>query len=127
MSKDSAENVDLMFMHEYHANFECYKTTEEVENGLASASNEKGIIKVLRNNIVTHAKGLGWSECHTPWSINGKQHSVDCLKRHLMHIVTDSTLKNEQATAPVMNFPSRKDLPTLGNLTVDVRSKKRRM
>ena len=40
-----------------------------------------------------------------------------------MHIVTDSALKNKQATAPVMNLPLRKDLPALVDLTADVRSK----
>ena len=77
MDKASAEHAELMFMHERFVQGDCCRTVEQVEQGLAAITTQTGKIKVLKNNIATCVKGLGWSEYHTPWSANGKQHTIE--------------------------------------------------
>ena len=123
MEKASADHVDMLFLYEQHAQGECWKTVEEVERGLTVTQTKTGKVKELKKQITMCVKGLGWSEYHTAWSVNGKQHSVECLTHHLNHIVTDSASKNKQGMKPAISLPSRRPLPSLGIQTVDVRAK----
>ena len=75
-----------------------------MEQGLAAITTQTSKIKVLKHNIVTHVKGLGWSEHDAPWSANGEQYSIQCLKECLMCAISDSSAKNNQAQAPVMSL-----------------------
>ena len=76
MEKASVEHVEIMFLYERYVQGDCCKTVQQVEQGLAKINTQTGKLKVLKNNITMHVKGLGWSEYHTPWSANGKQHSI---------------------------------------------------
>ena len=123
--KASEEHVENMFLYDMCIQGECYKTVDEVERGISGILTQTGKLKELKRVITIYVKGLGWSEYHTPWSIriDGKQrqHTVGYLKNHLIHIITDSTAKNKQVIKPSINVASRKDLPSLGVATVDVR------
>ena len=98
---------------------------------MEAISTQTGKLKELKRNITIYVKGLGWSEHYAPWSIkiDGKQrqHSPECLKNHLMHVINDSKLNNKQVIKPVINVPSKRNLPSLGVAAVDVRESDERM
>ena len=123
MEKASADHVEMMFLCEQYMQRECYKAVKQVEQGLSSISSRVAKLKELKKHITIYVKGLGWSEYHTTWSVNGKQHTVEYLTHHLKYIITDSCLKNKQANKPTISLPSRRPLPSLGVQTVDVRAK----
>lgn len=80
-------------------------------------------MKGLKKQITMCVKGLGWSEYHTAWSANGKQHSMEHLTHHLNRIITGSASKNKQGIKSAISLPSRRPLPSLDIQTVDIRSK----
>ena len=123
MEKASEEHAEILFLYEQHVQGECYKTVEDADQGLATISSQAGKLKELKKHITIYVKGLGWSEYHTAWSVNGKPHSVEYLAHHLKYVITDSSLKNKQATKPAITLPSRRPLPSLGMQTVDARAK----
>ena len=61
--------------------------------------------------------------CHTKWSVRGTHHSVEHLREHLIHIIMDGEANSRPFENPDIAVAQRKSLPTLGNLTVDVRAK----
>ena len=80
MEKASVEHVEIMFLYERFMQGDCYKTVQQVEQGLAAINTKTSKLNVFKKNISTCVKGLGWSECYAPWSASGKQHAIEFLK-----------------------------------------------
>ena len=91
IEKISSDHVDIMFLYKRHVQGDCWTTVEQVEVELSKTKGITAQRNALKDQITMHAKGLKRKECHTPWSFQGKLHSVDYLKEHLLHIITDST------------------------------------
>lgn len=102
---------------------ECCETVEQVEQGLSSISTRVVKLKELKKQTTIHVKGLGWSEYHAAWSVNGKQHAAEYSTHHLKCIIAGSCLKKKQAIKPTISLPSRIPLPSLGVQTADARAK----
>ena len=66
MEKASVEHVEIMFLYEIFMQNDGYKTVQQVDQGLAAINTKTGKLNVLKKNISTCVKGLGWSEYHAP-------------------------------------------------------------
>ena len=108
MKKSSSDHADTMFLYERHVQGNCWTTVEQVEVELSKIKGITAQRNTLKDQITTHVKGLKWKEHHTPWSFQGKLHSVDYLKEHLLHIITDSTRRNKTIESPSMSLPKLK-------------------
>ena len=117
------EHVDKLCLCNLHANNKCWKSEAEAQEGISNMSGVTVAKESLKHVITICVKGLGWDEYRTPWSHQGAQFTVNYLREHLIFIIKDSAMKNKQVTEPACSLPARKKLPTLGNLTVDVRVK----
>ena len=56
MEKASVEHVEIMFLYERFMQGDCYKTVQQVEQGLAAINTKTGKLNVLKKNISTHVK-----------------------------------------------------------------------
>ena len=123
MEKASAEHVEIMFLYERCMQGDCWKSLEEVDQGLACISGQLAKRNTLKKHITIYVKGLGWHDYHTTWSLNGTLRPIECLAEHLKFIIIDSQANNRRIERPKISMPMRKALPQLGEVTVDVRAK----
>ena len=112
-----------MFLFEKYEKGHCWRTVDEVNEGLEKIKSVGAKKSALKENITVCVKGFRWSMCHTKWSVRGVHHSVEYLREHLIYIIKDGEEKGRPIEKPDIAIAQRKSLPTLGNLTVEVRAK----
>ena len=109
------DHIDSLFLYEKWKKNECWKTQEDVEQGLEKMETKGGKIESLKDNMNVHAKGLGLKQYHIAMSTK----TLDQLKDHLLFVIRDGSDKPKEC--PFIKAPKVKDLPVLGEKTCDVR------
>ena len=125
MAKVRNEFIRCLMYHRLYFNSDsCWKTKREVRKGLRTISTTGGKLDAIKMNIQMRYLGLGWTECKTKWTLNGKAKSVKQLKARLLEIIR-ITSNNE---VPIRLYPKKfglaakmDTLPVLGNCTEAVK------
>lgn len=117
-TKSSHHFIRCLTYHSKWNTDQCWKTAEDVKLGLMMMTYIKDKEEALKENINIHYLGLGWNDCHTTWSKDGKKKSVDVLTSRLIeNIDMTSSRCVPDGLEPVKYGTKRKDMPILGHLT----------
>ena len=74
----------------------------------------------LKDQIRIRVLGLGWEDCHHPWSHGGKDYTPEELATHLKEEIIKKHKSRVVPKKPKVKVPTRKVLPVVGTLTHDV-------
>ena len=61
-------------------------------------------------------KGMGWEDCHTTWSKDGRKKTIPELQKHLISIIT-LTKGRKLLDKPPTKIPQRKKMIVLGTVS----------
>ncbi len=111
--------IDALYYHEMFHSPACWKKATDVNRGLRKLTSKSAKLEAVKENIRMRVVGLGWDDCRTAWSKNGKEYTPDELAQHLKNIIRDTRNRKIPKNAPVV-LPMRKELPVLGTQTSDV-------
>jgi hypothetical protein len=75
--------------------------------------------EALKDQIRIRTLGLGWDDCHHPWTHAGVAYTPEELATHLKGIITKHQTR-VVPKKPKVQAPTRKMLPVVGTLTHDV-------
>ena len=106
-----------------YENDECWIKIEQATLESSKLPTIRSKRNAIKQQIIVHVKGFGFSEQHTAWSSHGIVHSVEHLQQHLFHVVTDRMQTGKKLTKPSMQAPKKKDLPVLDVQSNHVREK----
>lgn len=74
----------------------------------------------MKEQIRIRVLGFGCKDLHHPWSKDGVTYTPQQLMNYLLDVIIPQDRKRGIPEKPVMNLPSRKNLPQLGEKTADV-------
>ena len=123
MRKASEDQIDIMFLYERYTQGDCQRTVEKVNDELIKIKRKTSMQNTLKDQITIYVKELGWKEYHTAQSSQDHPHSIEYFREHLIHIIQDSISLNKTVKPSSISLPMQKELPTLGNVTIDIRAK----
>ena len=64
--------IDKLHYREMHDSAACWKTCRQVDAELKKLKSESARREALKDQIRMRVLGLGWDDCHHPWSIGGR-------------------------------------------------------
>ena len=82
---------------------------------------KKDKYEALKENIKIRVIGFGWDQFHQAWSKDGNPYSIEFLAEKLKDIIRKSK-KLEIPEEPPIDIQKRKNLPSLGERTADVKA-----
>ena len=108
---DGAEDdyIDVLIYHRMGSTDACWKTVDEVTEGLKRLKYNKDKIANLKDNIRIRWICYGWEECETKWSKDRVQLSIAQLASRLKEIIKlQRKNKWEIPETPNAKVPQRK-------------------
>ena len=121
ITKAREDYIICLVYHAMSKTERCWKTAQDVRVGLARIKYVKDQELALRDNIQIRYLGMGFHDCHTTWTKDGKKKSIATLAARLIEIIDmikDRTIPDR--LVPKNCGVKRKELPVLGHLTAAV-------
>ena len=84
-------HIDAIFYYKMYSSLACWKTFKQIDCELKKLNSKTAKLKYLKSNIRIRVLGMGWSDLHTPWSINGKYYTPEKLTVKLKYIISERT------------------------------------
>ena len=75
--------VDKLYYREMYDSAACWRTCAQVNQEMKALGSVSVRLKALKDQIRMRVLGLGWDNCHHPWSKNGHVYTPDKLVLHL--------------------------------------------
>ena len=104
MEKATDGHFECMIYHKMYESDKCWKTREEVTEGMKALQYKKDKEQALKDNIQMRFKGLGYEDCHVTWSKNGKKKTLHALQLELFNIFRKAEGR-EVPTRPLPKVP----------------------
>ena len=89
-----------------HKTRECWKTIEEVDDGLASLKSDPAKYKALQENIRIRVLGFGWKQYHIKWQNDRKPTPIQDLIDRLKKIIKEED-KDDIPQQPPADMPQK--------------------
>ena len=112
----SDEYIECLIHHTLWSSERCWKTPEDVREGLKSLDFKCDKEAALKDNINIRFKGFGWDDCRVTWSKDGVKKTIPDLKSELLDIMKRTKGRAVPST-PASNIPRRKNTNVLGTMT----------
>ena len=116
LEKGEDKYIECLQYHMMWNTEQCWRTEAEVRDGMKKIKFKTHKETALRNNILMRYTGQGWSDCHVPWSKDGRKKSNAELQRDLIEIIK-KTEGRELRDRPPSKVPQRKESGALGTVT----------
>lgn len=119
LEKATEEHIECLIYHMMYGSERFWKTTDEVREGMKGLRYKKDKEQALKDNIQMRFRGLGWVDCHTTWSKDGKKKTLHTLQGRFIEILglTDGW---EVPEKPLTKVPRRKITSIMGTLCMKV-------
>ena len=119
LEKATEEHIECLIYHMMYGSERCWKTTDKVREGMKGLRYKKDKEQALKDNIQMRFRGLGWVDCHTTWSKDGKKNTLHTLQGRFIEILglTDGW---EVPEKPPTKVPRRKITSIMGTLCMKV-------
>lgn len=97
-----------------------WSTRTKAYNQFRQLTSPSAQLRAVKEQIRIRVLGFGWKDLHHPWSKDGVTYTPQQLMNYLLDVIIPQDRKRGIPEKPVMNLPSRKNLPQLGEKTADV-------
>ena len=121
LQKATENYIEAVYYNRMYRSDACWKTVREVSNGVKKLKTKKDKYEALKENIKIRVIGFGWDQFHQTWSKDGNPHSIEFLAEKLKDIIRKSK-KLKIPEEPPIDVQNRKNLPSLGERTADVKA-----
>lgn len=123
LEKAREEYIRCLNYHFMWKSDRCWKTAEEVDDGLNNIRLLKDQRDALKDNIQIRYLGMGWNDCHTTFTKDGRNKPIEMLRDRLIEIIdmtSDRMIPDQLVPNSCSGKRKRKELPSLGHITAQV-------
>ena len=121
MKNVTEQYIDSLYYNDKYGSSACWMKVSDVDKELKKLKSKSAKLWALKENIRIRVIGLGWNEFSHPWSKNGIEYSPNELAEHLKKIIKAEKRRVIPRGPPTL-VPQRKNLPSLGEQTMDVKT-----